>query len=317
MKFHLLFATAVAVAAATLASPLAAKAQGIPDGVAHGVYEGNRAAGPIGAVVGAAVGGVVGGVEGVLGIHPTYAAYQEGAPRLHHHRRWVRHSYRHLRRRHGRARPRQAHPWCRIGYEDDMGKSTRAPIRAAGGIVIRNGAKPLVAIVQRRRDGAWVLPKGKLKPNEKPIAAAKREAAEETGCDVRVHEFLGVISYVGSGGPKIAHFWRMQALGGPAGKLADDIQAVEWLLLAAAIERLSLSHEQVFLRSVGRKALKRTLKEARIRPPAPPAALPLLDKAPPVAPAAAAAPPGAKPQPRWRVLARLSKRWQAAIGRTS
>ena len=78
-----------------------------------------------------------------------------------------------------------------------MGKSTRPPILAAGGIVIRNGAKPLVAVVQRRRDNAWVLPKGKLKPNEKPIAGARREAVEETGSSVRVYEYLGVISYVG------------------------------------------------------------------------------------------------------------------------
>jgi len=85
-----------------------------------------------------------------------------------------------------------------------MKKSRRTPILSAGGIVIRNGAKPLIAIVQRRRDEAWVLPKGKLKPNEEPIAAAKREATEETGCEVRVHEFLGVISYVGGHGPKIA-----------------------------------------------------------------------------------------------------------------
>src|SRR5215472_19128324 len=116
-----------------------------------------------------------------------------------------------------------------------MGKSTRAPILAAGGIVIRNDPKPRLAIVQRRRDKAWVLPKGKLKPNEKPIAAAKREATEETGSEVRVHEFLGLISYVGGNGPKIAHFWRMQALDGPPGKLTGDIRAVEWLPLSAAV----------------------------------------------------------------------------------
>ena len=117
---------------------------------------------------------------------------------------------------------------------------------AAGGIVIRNGAKPQVAIVQRRRDNAWVLPKGKLKPNEKPIAAARREAIEETGSSVHVHEYLGVISYVGGSGPKIAHFWRMQAIGSQSGKPTDDIKAVEWLPLSAAIGRLSLAHEQSF-----------------------------------------------------------------------
>jgi len=57
-----------------------------------------------------------------------------------------------------------------------MGKSTRQPILAAGGIVVRQGGRPLIAIVQRRRDNAWVLPKGKHKANEKPIAAARREA---------------------------------------------------------------------------------------------------------------------------------------------
>jgi 8-oxo-dGTP diphosphatase len=218
-----------------------------------------------------------------------------------------------------------------------MGKSARTPVLAAGGIVIRNSGKPLVAIVQRRRDNAWVLPKGKLKPNEKPIAAAKREATEETGADVRVHEFLGVISYLGGGGPKIAHFWRMQAIGGPAGKPMDDIKAVEWLPLAAAIERLSLPHEQLFLRNVGRKALNRTQRKSRRRPPAEEAILPVADIAPAItatpderapAPADTASPPPqpvaraavprvklVKPQPRWAVLTRLTRRWQAAVGR--
>jgi 8-oxo-dGTP diphosphatase len=220
-----------------------------------------------------------------------------------------------------------------------MGKSARTPVLAAGGIVIRNGGKPLVAIVQRRRDNAWVLPKGKLKPNEKPIAAARREATEETGADVRVHEFLGVISYLGGSGPKIAHFWRMQAIGGVAGKPMDDIKAVEWLPLAVAIERLSLPHEQFFLRNVGRKALNRTQRKSRRRPPAEEATLPVAEIAPAIRmplhdqaqkpPPAASSPPPApaahatavprvklvKPPPRWEVLTRLTRRWQSAVGR--
>ena len=58
--------------------------------------------------------------------------------------------------------------------------------------MVRRNAKAAIAIVQRKRDKAWVLPKGKIKPNEKPITAAKREATEETGCTVHVYEFLGV-----------------------------------------------------------------------------------------------------------------------------
>ena len=138
-----------------------------------------------------------------------------------------------------------------------MGKSTQTPVLAAGGIVLRDGSKPLVAIVQRRRDDAWVLPKGKLKPNERPIAAARRDATEETGYEVRVREFLGVVSYFAGSGPKIVHFWRMRAIGGPIRELTDEIKTVEFLPLAAAIARLTLSHEKLFLHSVGRHAVRK------------------------------------------------------------
>jgi len=211
-----------------------------------------------------------------------------------------------------------------------MGKSTRQPILAAGGIVVRQGGKPLVAIVQRRRDNAWVLPKGKLKASEKPIAAARREAMEETGVEVRVHEFLGVISYIGGSGPKIAHFWRMQVVGNATSKPLDDIKAVEWLPLSTAIERLSLPHEQSFLRNVGRKAIKRTQKKPR-RKQVTETILHTVDMAPlpddlptdaplplPIAPGAAVFANGRhiKPQPRWEVLSRLTKHWQVAVART-
>src|SRR3954470_8160109 len=187
-----------------------------------------------------------------------------------------------------------------------MGKSARLPVQAAGGIVLRDGARPLVAVVQRRKDRAWVLPKGKLKPHETPIAAAKREATEETGHDVTVHEFLGVISYLGNRGPKVAHFWRMQATDEPAGELMDDIKAVDWLPLKAAVERLSLPHEQSFLRHVGRKALEDARAGAKIT-------LEALEKPRPMAAEAAAqadAPahlPAVKPRERWYALARLTR----------
>ena len=145
------------------------------------------------------------------------------------------------------------------GYKGSMGRSKRAPVIAAGGIVVRRNSKAAIAIVQRKRDSAWVLPKGKIKPKEELKAAAKREAVEETGCAVHVYEFLGVISYLSGGGPKIAHFWRMHATRNAAKALTHDVKAVEWLPLCKAIERLSLPHEQHFLRNVGRHALRKTV----------------------------------------------------------
>jgi 8-oxo-dGTP diphosphatase len=131
----------------------------------------------------------------------------------------------------------------------------RAPVLAAGGIVVRDAAMPLIAIVQLRKDGAWVLPKGKLKPNEDALAAAKREVLEETGHKVSVHEFLGAMSHANGNKLKIVQFWRMHATGRRARKLMDDIKTVRWLPLAQATRALTHAHERAFLAHVGPIAL--------------------------------------------------------------
>jgi 8-oxo-dGTP diphosphatase len=62
------------------------------------------------------------------------------------------------------------------------------PILAAGGIVVRGNTRPTVAIVQLRKDGDWVLPKGKLNRGEDALEAAQREVREETGHAVTVKD---------------------------------------------------------------------------------------------------------------------------------
>ncbi|MGB9044030.1 MAG: NUDIX domain-containing protein [Pseudolabrys sp.] len=132
----------------------------------------------------------------------------------------------------------------------------RKTIHAAGGIVVRNGARPLIAVVQRAKDELWVLPRGKLKLNESALAGARREVVEETGHRVRVREFLGAITYRARGRPKVVQFWHMQAAVNPSRDLMKDIMAVEWLPLSAAVRRLSYPLEKLFLRNVGREALR-------------------------------------------------------------
>ena len=118
--------------------------------------------------------------------------------------------------------------------------------------MVRNGSRPLIAVVQRAKDELWVLPRGKLKSNESALAGARREVVEETGHRVRVREFLGAITYRARGRPKVVQFWRMQAEVKASRELMEDIVAVEWLPLAAAVRRLSYPLEKLFLRNVGR-----------------------------------------------------------------
>src|SRR5687768_16989628 len=106
---------------------------------------------------------------------------------------------------------------------------TRAPILAAGGIVLRADTPPRVAIVRLRKNKAWVLPKGKLKAGEEPRDAARREAMEETGHDVTVHEYLGELASEPGAKPKTVRFWRMRAGDKPTRKLMRDVKAVKWL----------------------------------------------------------------------------------------
>jgi 8-oxo-dGTP diphosphatase len=167
----------------------------------------------------------------------------------------------------------------------------RAPIMAAGGIVVRGGACPLIAVVQRRKDDAWVLPKGKLKPGETTSAAAQREATEETGHEVVVHEFLGALTYGKSRKPKVVQFWRMQANGASGRALMSDIRAVRWLPLKAAIDALDDPVEQVFLRHVGPRAVTLSRAGGMVEPAGAVAA------APKNAPADAETDAAASPEP--------------------
>lgn len=146
----------------------------------------------------------------------------------------------------------------------------RAPVMAAGGIVLRRGSEPLIAVVRQRKRNEWVLPKGKLDDGETPKEAAHREVLEETGHDVAVHEFLGTLAYQSGGRSKVVHFWRMEADGGPVRKLMNDIKAVDWLTLDDALSRLSREYERAFLNQVGPIALA----AARLVPAAAPTPVP-------------------------------------------
>ncbi len=122
--------------------------------------------------------------------------------------------------------------------------------------MLRRGVTPLIAVVRLRKRNEWVLPKGKLDDGETARDAALREVVEETGHEVTVHEFLGTLVYESGGRSKAVHYWRMETNGEQLYELMEDVKAVAWLPLDAAVERLSRAYERVFLANVGPLALE-------------------------------------------------------------
>lgn len=180
------------------------------------------------------------------------------------------------------------------------------PILAAGGIVVRGHTRLTVAVVQLRKDGDWVLPKGKLNRGEDALAAARREVHEETGHEVTVKEFVGTLCYEVNGRSKIVQFWRMHPNGGPARELMDDIKQVAWLPLEQAIRKLARPHEKAFLASAGPAAIRLHRETTAIRT-LPPSLAP--EPAADAVPAAISASPVNGPLSRRRNVVARAWRW--------
>lgn len=135
------------------------------------------------------------------------------------------------------------------------GAGGRARVRAAGGVVLRDGqAGAEVAIVHRRRYDDWSLPKGKLDPGESFAAAALREVEEETGLSCELGAELSPARYHDARGrPKLVRYWLMKVRGG-AFVPNDEVDALEWLPLAEASARLDYEHDRRLLAEVGAAA---------------------------------------------------------------
>jgi 8-oxo-dGTP diphosphatase len=89
--------------------------------------------------------------------------------------------------------------------------------------------------------GDWSWPKGKLDPGETLPECAVREVGEETGVDAELGRPLPAVSYLlPDGRAKTVSYWaaRVRAVG-PRTASDDEIAAVEWLSVPAALERLS------------------------------------------------------------------------------
>jgi 8-oxo-dGTP diphosphatase len=119
-------------------------------------------------------------------------------------------------------------------------------IRAAGGVVVRDG---LVLLVHRARYDDWSLPKGKLEPGETWEDAALREVWEETGVRCVLGAFLGSTHYSVDGKPKEVRWWAMTTDG--EAHASNEVDAVQWVTPDEAREVLSYDWERQLLDTLG------------------------------------------------------------------
>lgn len=105
--------------------------------------------------------------------------------------------------------------------------------RSAGVLLYRRrGAELEVFLVHpggpfwRKKDnGAWTIPKGAIEPGEEPLAAARREFAEETGFALD-GDFVELGSFKQPGG-KIVAVWALEGDCDPAELVSNEFE-MEW-----------------------------------------------------------------------------------------
>jgi 8-oxo-dGTP diphosphatase len=130
-------------------------------------------------------------------------------------------------------------------------------IPAAGTVPWRRRRGQLeVALVHRPKYDDWAWAKGKLDPGEDWAVAAVRETHEESALEVRLGRPLPCAVYTvldrdGEPASKEVRYWSAQVTGG-GGPLANEIDEVRWLDVAAAHDLLDYARDREQLRALVR-----------------------------------------------------------------
>lgn len=126
----------------------------------------------------------------------------------------------------------------------------RRRVEAAGGVVVKPGAEPLVAVVHRPRYDDWSLPKGKLERGEGFEQAALREVEEETGLRCKLGAELESNSYRDhKDRQKLVRWFLMEPLDADGGPFEpnDEVDELRWLSLPRAAALVDYEHDRLLL----------------------------------------------------------------------
>jgi 8-oxo-dGTP diphosphatase len=122
---------------------------------------------------------------------------------------------------------------------------TDAEVRAAGGLIVRDGR---IAVVHRPRYDDWSLPKGKLDPGESSEDAAVREVQEETGLHARITGELDATRYRDrKGRDKTVRWYRMEVDDEGAFDPNDEVDELRWVTPEEAVALLTYDHDRALV----------------------------------------------------------------------
>lgn len=117
----------------------------------------------------------------------------------------------------------------------DDAESAKSEERSAGFVVYRDRGAAREYLILRHRQGAhWAFPKGRIEPGESPIAAARREVAEETGIEMLTPhpKFRRTVSYRFRRHGAPVHktvIYHLARAGDRRVRLSDEHSAAAWL----------------------------------------------------------------------------------------
>jgi 8-oxo-(d)GTP phosphatase len=129
-------------------------------------------------------------------------------------------------------------------------------VHAAGAVAWRQGPSAVeVLLIHRPRYDDWTLPKGKREPGEHMLINAVREVFEETGTRLTLGRRLRGTRYPYLDKTKeVDYFAGYIVSDDPAAVPNDEVDQVQWMPVADAIDLASYDHDMSVLRDFARKS---------------------------------------------------------------
>lgn len=125
----------------------------------------------------------------------------------------------------------------------------RGPIRAAGGVLVRDGE---VLLVHRPKYDDWTFPKGKPHGSESDVETALREVEEETGYRVELGRELPGTRYEGhEGREKVVRYWLMRPVSESDFEPGDEVDEIRWVSFEEAATLLTWERDVPVLAAAG------------------------------------------------------------------